>query len=85
MTLVGTDVSKVHSASTIKVTRIGKLGTTLVATSNLRTLRRNTAHTIFRMIETIRSSETLILTRATRSNILEDRIFHSRHRENLKS
>jgi hypothetical protein len=39
--LVRTDVSEEHSASFIKVTRIGELGTTLAVTSNLRTLRRN--------------------------------------------
>jgi hypothetical protein len=40
--LVRTDVSEELSASIIKVTRIGELGTTLVVTSNRRTLRRNT-------------------------------------------
>jgi hypothetical protein len=36
-----TDVSEELSASFIKVTRIGELGTTLAVTSNRRTLRRN--------------------------------------------
>jgi hypothetical protein len=40
--LVRTDVSEERSASFIRVTRIGELGTTLVVTSNRRTLRRNT-------------------------------------------
>jgi hypothetical protein len=40
--LVGTDVSEEPSASFITVTRIGEIGTTLAATSNRRTLRRNT-------------------------------------------
>jgi hypothetical protein len=40
--LVRTDVSEEHSASFIRVTRIGDLGTTQAATSNRRTLRRNT-------------------------------------------
>jgi hypothetical protein len=39
--LVRTDVSEERSASIIKMTRIGELGTTLSATSNGRTLRRN--------------------------------------------
>jgi hypothetical protein len=39
--LVRTDVSEKLSASFIRVTRIGELGTTLAATSNRRTLRRN--------------------------------------------
>jgi hypothetical protein len=37
------------------------------------------------MLEIIRSSETSILTRATRRNIPRDGIFHSPRRENLKS
>jgi hypothetical protein len=40
MALVRTDVSEELSASFIRVTRIGELGTTLAVTSNLRTLRR---------------------------------------------
>jgi hypothetical protein len=42
--LVRTDVSEEPSVSFIRVTRIGELGTTLAATSNRRTLRRNTLH-----------------------------------------
>jgi hypothetical protein len=40
--LVRTDVSQEPSASFIRVTRIGELGTTLAATSNRHMLRRNT-------------------------------------------
>jgi DNA-binding TFAR19-related protein (PDSD5 family) len=40
--LVRTDVSEELKASIIKMTRIGKLGTTLAVTSNRRTLRKNT-------------------------------------------
>jgi hypothetical protein len=36
-----TDVSEEHTASIIRVTRIGELGITLAVTSNRRTLRRN--------------------------------------------
>jgi hypothetical protein len=40
--LVRTDVSEELSASSIRVTRTGELGTTLAVTSNRRSLRRNT-------------------------------------------
>jgi hypothetical protein len=40
--LVRTHVSEELSASSIRVTIIGELGTTLAVTSNRRTLRRNT-------------------------------------------
>jgi hypothetical protein len=40
--LVRTDVSEELSASFIRVTRIGEMGTTLAVTSNRSTLRRNT-------------------------------------------
>jgi hypothetical protein len=40
--LVRTHVSEELSASFIRVTKIGELGTTLAVTSNRRTLRRNT-------------------------------------------
>jgi hypothetical protein len=44
--LVRTDVLEEHSASIIRVTRIGELVTTLAVTSNQRTLRRN-SHIVF--------------------------------------
>jgi hypothetical protein len=40
--LVRADISEELSASFIRVTRIGELGTTLSVTSNRRTVRRNT-------------------------------------------
>jgi hypothetical protein len=40
--LVRTDFSEERSASIIRVTRIGELGTTLAVISNGRKLRRNT-------------------------------------------
>jgi hypothetical protein len=47
--LVRTDVSEEPSASFIRVTRIGELGTTLAATSNRRTLRNIPKDTILQL------------------------------------
>jgi hypothetical protein len=69
---VRTDVSEELSASIIKVTRIGELGT-LAVTSN----RHAVNFTVCRLLVTaLSSTETLVLTRATQRNIPEDAIEH---------
>jgi hypothetical protein len=84
--VVRAEVSEDRSASIIKVTRIGGLGTTLAVTSNRRTLRRKyflqdphgvtSQKTTFFMDATC-FPETSVLTRSTLRHIPEDGILHS--------
>jgi hypothetical protein len=80
--LVRTDVSEELSASFIRVTRIGELGTTLAVTSSMHHLlvTASVVHSslilVTLMKEALIFSETSVLTRATLSNTPEDTIVH---------
>jgi hypothetical protein len=70
--LVRKENSEEYIDPIIKVTNLGEPGTTLAVNSTL-------------IMETTRTSETVVLTRATRRNILEYGILYNHCRESAKS
>jgi hypothetical protein len=85
--LVRADVSEELSSSTNKVTRFGELGTTLAVTSNLLVTANAvpcSSILVTLIMEALSSSDTSVLTRATRRNFSDDDILETKKCSNLK-